>query len=112
LSFSSSSVARAFNSCSIVISIYTIVICNCSCPKKMKSVRYSYRLPTSVRPLHASVDEHEGPVILHISVTCKGLSESLSMFSTIVIFDVRFMGFDSSLRNRLIVLILISLIFF
>jgi len=34
LSFSSSSVARAFNSCSMVISIYTIVVCNCSCPKR------------------------------------------------------------------------------
>ncbi len=34
LSFSSSSVARAFNSCSIVMSIYTIVVWSCSCPNR------------------------------------------------------------------------------
>ena len=34
LSFSSSSVARAFNSCSNVMSRYTIVVCNCSCPNR------------------------------------------------------------------------------
>ncbi len=34
LSFSSSSVARAFNSCSMVMSRYTIVVWSCSCPNR------------------------------------------------------------------------------